>query len=947
MSSVASASRITARLAAVGALAVVGVTSTLASTTGVPSSVGPSTLARVDGQIAGTSFENPEPTFTASANAAIVIPDPNGLDVGMPRQFPPERISGFDMDSVVVVYDDDTDVLTVSIVGFGIVGDADGDGDPSGTDPILADLGGVDVADFGAEETFALQLDVDEDGTFDVIAGVSVTSGDMSSYRLAQHSGFASNSPAFDFAYGSPLSAHDGGVPASPSASSPDLTVSIASFSTLADTLQIDDDSLDFGLNAFVGSLAAAGIGDDFLPDRGAQAPVDLDARLGDFVWLDDDLDGVQAADEPGVGGVIVSAIDIDGNTVASTTTDADGFYEFAVRPGVYRIRVEAPAGHSFTTQGVGSPMDSDVSVITGESPAVTVVQGEEQMDLDAGLIEHLPSIDIEKATNGDDADSAPGALLQTGSEVEFTYVITNTGNIELFMIDVTDDVLGDICTIDRLDIGESVDCDARAIVTPGAYRNVGTAVGTPIINGERLVPVEDRDPSHHRGSFDPAIDLEKSTNGIDADDAPGPEFSSGTDVTFTYVVRNVGNVDLINVVVTDDLIGQICTVPRLAIGAATDCSALGTVEPGPYVNVGTVTGSGVFDGVLVGDVTDVDLSHHHGTVSTGVTIEKATNGDDADVGPGPLVLSGSTVTFTYVVTNTGNVPLHDVIVSDDQLGPICVVDVVEVDDTNMCTATTTAAPGPYMNLGTVVATPMVQGAPQASVTDTDPSHHSGTLDPAVDIEKSTDGVDADVAPGPALRSGDEVTWTYVVTNTGNVALTDIVVFDDVEGEICTVDTLTPGATASCEASGIVAVGQYENLGVVTAIPVFANVALLPVGDSDPSHHVGQLACVPDIQGPLMWAGAITEWDSGLVAAPGSTIRIFTHEPDSSPGQPHEQVYVIVGGVTYGPTPEGLGTIDITVGAGGPVSVVHWSVITGDVANPNSVAFAICGSDLS
>lgn len=99
---------------------------------------------------------------------------PGLMDVPVPPQLctPDCPVSGWDINAVYFAYDINTDTLFVGIDFFGIAGDADGDGDPGGTSAGLAGLGGMDIADLGGTETIALQLDVNQDGRFDFVAGV-------------------------------------------------------------------------------------------------------------------------------------------------------------------------------------------------------------------------------------------------------------------------------------------------------------------------------------------------------------------------------------------------------------------------------------------------------------------------------------------------------------------------------------------------------------------------------------------------------------------------------------------------------------------------------------------------------------------------------------------------------------------------------------------------------
>jgi hypothetical protein len=308
-----------------------------------------------------------------------------------------------------------------------------------------------------------------------------------------------------------------------------------------------------------------------------------------------------------------------------------------------------------------------------------------------------------------------------------------------------------------------------------------------------------------------PAIDIEKHTNGEDADEPTGPEIIEGDPVTWEYIVTNYGNVALSNLSVTDDVLGAICGVSTLGAGESFTCSVAGTATVGQYANLGTVTG---WYGQQ--EVSDSDPSHYLGTPrfipNPLIDIEKYVNTEDADEPAGPEVLVGGNVMFDFVVTNVGNVALSDVAVTDDFFGAICSVGALGVGDSFTCSLTITAVEGQHVN--TATATGWYNGQ---STEDSDMGHYLGKPPfipkPKLDFEKWVNGADADKAPGIYVTPGSLVTFEYRVTNVGNVTLDNILVADNVLGIICWVATLAPGETVTCTATSTAITGQYMNIG--------------------------------------------------------------------------------------------------------------------------------------
>ena len=455
------------------------------------------------------------------------------------------------------------------------------------------------------------------------------------------------------------------------------------------------------------------------------------------------------------------------------------------------------------------------------------------------------PAISIEKRTNGEDADTMPGPMLLTGGPVTWTYVVTNTGGVVLSAVAVSDD-RGVVVTCPKtvLQPGESMTCTGSGAAISGNYRNVGTATGTPP-DGPA---VTSSDPSHYLG-VRPRLQIEKLVNGFEADEpADAPRARVGSPVLWTYVVTNTGDVSLTGVRVADDRdLTVTCPKTALESGESMTCTANGSAVSGLFCNIGIVNATAPVGPAL----TDSDPACYVG-ITPGIAIEKRVNGEDADVPPGPTLVKDSPVVWTYQVTNTGDARLTGVSVTDDKgLTVSCPKQVLAVGESMVCTASGTAAPGQYCNLGTAAGTPPAGSA----VVATDTACYLG-IAPGISIEKLTNGQDADTPPGPTIPVGGPVLWTYLVTNTGDVALTQVQVVDNRGVTVtCPKTQLQASESMTCTASGTAVAGQYSNIGSVVGTPAGAN----PVSDSDPSYYIG---IVPGDEGctPGYWKNHSGSW---------------------------------------------------------------------------------------
>lgn len=431
------------------------------------------------------------------------------------------------------------------------------------------------------------------------------------------------------------------------------------------------------------------------------------------------------------------------------------------------------------------------------------------------------PAIQLETQVKNQDADTAPGPSIAVGASFNWQYQVSNAGVGALTFITVTDGD-GDAvkCPKTILQPGESMTCRAKDAAESCQQRNTATAAAK-----SKQGTVTSQDSAYYFGTDGSEISVELLTNGEEVEDEIGPSVEAGTVVSWSYLVTNSGTVRLYDIEVTDSQeVTVTCPEFSLAPGAVMTCTAQAVATAGQHTNTATATAT-----TSCGTVSDSATSYYLGIDGAGLGLVVELNGSAASSSPGLTLAVGTPLTWEYAVGNSGDLAVYDIELSDTQGNTASCSDTsLEAGDSMVCLVRGVAV----ACQATVTATVSGETALGGAVSATGTSYYFGQEDASVSIDTATNGSD-----GPTVAVGAPVSWTYVVTNLGKVPLSSVAVSDNRKVTVtCPQNTLRPGESMTCTASGIAVAGSYRNTGTVTANdPCGAAVT-----DQDSSSYVGE-----------------------------------------------------------------------------------------------------------
>jgi uncharacterized repeat protein (TIGR01451 family) len=486
------------------------------------------------------------------------------------------------------------------------------------------------------------------------------------------------------------------------------------------------------------------------------------------------------------------------------------------------------------------------------------------------------------------------------------------------------------------------MDCSATYTVTQ-ADVDAGSIDNTATISG--LDPVDT--PTQATGSTTVSADQTASLD-FTKTASPTGNVQVGDVITYTFTGTNSGAVTLHNVAVSDPMTGlsAIACTPTapasLAPGDTIDCSATYTVTQAD-VDAGSIGNTATISGI---DPTDTPVSNTAGaTVTTDQTASIALTKTGS---PSSGLGVGDTVTYTMVATNTGQVSLHGVTVTDPMTGlsaiactPAAPATLV-AGATMTCSSTYTVTQADIDN-GRIDNTATVDALDPADNPVTNSASETVLTGQAAGIT-----IVKTASPNGDVGVGDVITYGFAVGNSGGLTLHGVTVTDPMTG-LSTIGctpaapaTLNPGDTMDCTATYTVTqadvdAGSITNTATVNGLDPADN----PVTDADSATVTAASTGAPDV--------TLTKKLDGVSGSTATwTITVSNTGSGTLPG-PFTVTDALPKGLTYqsaggdGWTCTGTSTIscthgaDLAAGASTRLTVVTTITGAGKITNVASI----------
>jgi len=408
---------------------------------------------------------------------------------------------------------------------------------------------------------------------------------------------------------------------------------------------------------------------------------------------------------------------------------------------------------------------------------------------------------------------ASPTTFTTLGETITYTYLVTNTSTTDDAATPIT--LTGNIGTVSC--VGEP------AVLTPGAsFACSGTyQITQPDLDLGQV----DNTAFASAGGIDSPSDLETIT----ATQSPALSLTKESDIaasavpntviTYTYTLTNTGNVTLTapydisdNKINANDI--TCLSTSDIAPGSSTTCEGTYTIKnpditAGSIVNVATGTAQHGAQTVTSNSATVTVY-----TPAVYLTVNAST----------PTVNTvGQVITYTYILkNNTANNIQAPYTVNDNRSPNEACVGTTSLMLPNGTSGTTCTGTYTVTQANLDAGTTLVSNVTATAIKSTNPGAGSTLTSNTVTVNvgvTQSPGLSFSLSANPttATTLGDVVTYTYTLTNTGNVTLTTPSITDDkVSNATCTDSSpLAPGATRVCTGTRTISQADLDDGSVI------------------------------------------------------------------------------------------------------------------------------------